>query len=335
MDEEKPTYPELHKALVEALDKVQPVKSWGNKGHEFKTLKEIEVQLVGLHGDEKAATEAGLAMLRTFYRRRREGAPYWTEAKMTPNGWRKRWDDLIAIETRADAEPVKAGTDEVSDFLGAIQIMYERTYNQEMASAIARMLGDPPRKYLEALREVVARDFTPTATRPLPDTAAINTARASLDAPDTYRDEDEIKQLPSTCPFCGHPVRRFSKVEAICLGEYDERIHRKTGCGAEWERWPDGWHQGFRSNGKWHDGLAPDANTDWRKELAEGRPALDLASMIEDGKKRHRAEVKHMIDKGEADDSLKAWYRELDKPRPKVPGVKHVSELADAAEENW
>jgi hypothetical protein len=38
MSNDEQTYPTLHKALTDALDKAQPVATWSNKGHEFKIL---------------------------------------------------------------------------------------------------------------------------------------------------------------------------------------------------------------------------------------------------------------------------------------------------------
>lgn len=230
------------------------------------------------------------------------------------------------------------------DLIGAISQYYGRDYSRRMAADIADRYAWITPAFKEALYDEVIRSFVPTSTRMLPDMAALQQAERSLPPVETFGPSpgdhtalpgEDDGQLPATCPFCHHPVVKFSAREAICLGEYDERIHRKTGCGAEWEYHGDRWVQGYRSKGKWRDGPPSDLNRKWKSELADGTPAMDLDAMIEDGRKLARARVKGLIDRGEATKVQIEWYANLDKPRPKVPGVKHISEIAEEAEAHW
>jgi hypothetical protein len=210
-----------------------------------------------------------------------------------------------------------------------------RHYAPRMAQDIADSYAWISPAYKVALFEEVTRTFTPTQMRPLPDMAALAAAEKQLPPPDVLEDRSETKalpgpddgQLPNTCPFCGHPVKRFSKTEAICLGDYDDRIDRKTGCGAEWELVGEGWRQGYRTNGKWHDGPPGNLNFGWRDELATGAPPMDLAAMINDGIEKARARRQVRIDRGIASEDEKRWHEESQRPKPNVPGVKHVSEV--------
>lgn len=225
--------------------------------------------------------------------------------------------------------------------------MQPRRYSRKMGEDIADRYAWITPAYKVALFEEVTRTFTPTQMRPLPDMAAIAAAEKQLPPPDVLEDRSETKalpgpddgQLPNTCPFCGHPVKRFSKVEAMCLGDYDERIHRKTGCGAEWELINEVWRQGYRTNGRWHEGPPSDLNLGWRDELATGAPPMDLAAMINEGVEKARARRQVKIDRGTATEDEKRWHEESQKPKPTVPGVKHTSQIGgsfadDVFEEN-
>ena len=343
-DDERQVYSELHKVLVDTLNKAQPIDQWGKRGHEFRILREIEEMLMRKHGTQQAAAEAGKEMLRTFWRKRKEGSPYWAEARLTPAGWLQRWDDLVAIESspHSPSAITRAGTDAVGDLIEAIQVTYERSYNQDMADAIARMLGEAPPRYCSALLDSLVQQFTPTATRPLPDPAAVNVARAALKPVADYRDTPAEMELPTTCPVCSHPIKTFSATEAICLGEYNERLHRKTGCGLEWRRFEDGWRIGYwRSTGHgvrrrsvWTEGAPHDLESEWRSQLKAGAPALDITALIEEGRKVEYARVARLIDEGTATADERLWVENYNKARPRVPGVKHVSEVVEA-EANW
>jgi len=140
-----------------------------------------------------------------------------------------------------------------------------------------------------------------------------------------------MASLPNTCPICGHPVTQYDRVAAICLGSYDHRLGRKTGCGAEWALKAEEWYMGYTVDGVWYDGPSPDIDRDWKKELATPPPpAHDIPAMITEGRKLYRAKIKRRIDEGIATRDQLQWWERKDKPKRRDPQIKHTSQIGVA-----
>jgi len=222
---------ELHTILTEALHKVQPVETWGNSGHEFKVLKEIEEKLTKLTSGQEEASRKGIEMLREFYRRRKAGDFKFKDKPFTPRSWKALWDDLVVtLEEQTEAQKLP-GNVPVQEMFASIQIMYEKRYNSEMAKQIARLVGRVSDTYMRKLHDEVVRGFKPTATRPLPDVAEFNLAMGTLGQPET----DAPIALPEPKMSDEERQRALDKFK-----EDMEKMYERSGKKAEMEKVKNG-----------------------------------------------------------------------------------------------
>jgi len=212
--------------LTNAFNTQQPVETWANKDKEFKILKGIVSRLEALSGDE--AAEKGLAMLRLFVmKKRREPDKYWKDAPFTPTAFQVRWDALVAELNKpqvASVDPRTLAQIEAVDIVGSLQDVYGRQYLSALYREMVRVIGRRPRKYLIAMLDELLRAFKPSATRPLPDVAAVIDAERALGSVDTYQPSDTL-QITDERDYSEEIAQMFRKLR--------ERLMMEETTGAE------------------------------------------------------------------------------------------------------